>query len=361
MPTAASNEAINGIVDRLRGCVGSDTCRLSPEGLLGLITEIFVRAGVPAGPARILARTCVHAERDGAHSHGLHRMPAYLATLATDWVTPGARPRVQESASGTVLVDANNGFAQPALAQAMPLLTRKASEAGVAVMLMKNSHHFGALWLDVEPLAEQSFVALTMVNSSSHMAPVGGTKPVYGTNPMAFACPRDGRPPIVFDQATSVMAKGDIQLAAKSGRPVPPGTGLDKFGKPTEDPAEILDGGTLLPFGGHKGSSIAMMVEILAAALTGGNFSWEIDKSGYTNAHTSRAGQFLLCIDPRLSGENAFAQRIEALARTLMESGQSRLPGDRRHANRKRAEDEGIAVNPALLLSWYDAPRPGPA
>lgn len=361
MSIAHSNEAIAGIVARLHRAVNSEACRLSVQDLSSLIATIFIRAGVPDDQAQILARTCVYAERDGAHSHGLHRIPAYLATLTTDWITPGAEPDIHESAGGTVLVDAKSGFAQPALAQAMPAVMRKASESGVAIMLMKNSHHFGALWLDVEPFAERGFVALTMVNSTSHMAPVGGTKPVYGTNPMAFACPRDGKPPIVFDQATSVMAKGDVQLAANSGRSVPPGTGLDKFGKPTEDPAEILDGGTLLPFSGHKGSSIAMMVEVLAAALTGGNFSWEIDKSGYTNAHTSRAGQFLLCIDPRSSDESAFTQRIEALARTLRESGQSRLPGDRRYANRKRSEDDGIAVNPALLLSWLEASQAGKA
>lgn len=355
MSEAQRNTHLQSILAHLREVGAVDNCRLSVQDLASLVAAIFMRAGVLTEQANILAHTCIHAERDGAYSHGLHRIPAYLATLTTDWVTPGAEPDIHETATGTVLVDARNGFAQPALAQALPLLKRKARESGVAILLMKNSHHFGALWLDVEPLAEQGFVALTMVNSTSHMAPVGGTRPVYGTNPMAFACPRKGHPPIVFDQATSIMAKGDIQLAANSGRKVPPGTGLDKYGKPTENPVDILDGGTLLPFSGHKGSSIAMMVEILAAALTGGNFSWEIDKSGYTNAHTSRAGQFLLCIDPRVSGENAFTTRINILARMLLDSGQSRLPGERRYANRKQSDLHGIVVDPTLLLSWYDS------
>lgn len=352
------DKSLAAIIEALRQVPAGDTYRLSVQNLLSLVTAIFVRAGVPDRQAQILARTCVHAERDGAYSHGLHRLPGYLATLKTDWVTPGAIPTVRATASGTLLVDARNGFAQPALHEAMPQLMRLASESGAAIMLMKDSHHFGALWLDVEPFAEQGYVALTMVNSASHMAPIGGTRPVYGTNPMAFACPRAGHAPLVFDQATSVMAKGDIQLAANEGRPVPPGTGLDKSGNPTQDPAAILDGGTLLPFGEHKGSSIAMMVEVLAAALTGGNFSWEIDKSGYTNAHTSRAGQFLLCIDPRRSAGNGFATRIDALARMVLESGQSRLPGDRRYAMREISQRDGIPVDPALLLSWLEPSQP---
>lgn len=354
MPEARSGDTTSHTLERLRRSLAATTCQLSVNELLAFVTMIFVRAGVPAKQAHILSKTCVYAERDGAYSHGLHRIPAYLATLKTDWVDPAAAPEIHETASSMVLVNARNGFAQPALFEAAPLVMQRASETGVSIMLMKNSHHFGALWLDVEPLAEQGFVALTAVNSTSHMAPVGGRKPVYGTNPMAFACPREGHPPIVFDQAASVMAKGDIQLAANKGHSVPIGTGLDKFGKPTEDPRQILDGGTLLPFSGHKGSSIAMMVEILAAALTGGNFSWEIDKSGYTDAHTSRAGQFLLCIDPRCSGEKGFLPRIDALAQMLMNSGQSRLPGDRRYSNRTQSEQNGIAINPALLLSWHD-------
>lgn len=344
------------VVQELRNAA-PDHYLLDIEKALTLVTAIFHRAGVPEGRAFILAKTCVHAERDGAHSHGLYRLPAYLATLSTNWVNAGAAIITRETGTSTTVVDAQNGFAQPALAEVADRLIDKAAKTGVSMMLMKNSHHFGALWLDVEPFARKGFVAWTSVNSTSHMAPSGGTEPVYGTNPMAFACPRKDAPPIVFDQASSVMAKGDIQLAAKHGQMLPNDTGLDKHGQPTLDPNEILDGGALLPFGGHKGSSLAMMVEVLSAALTGAHFSWEIDKSGYTNAHTSRAGQFLLCIDPRAGGENGFAERINTMAQKLIQSGQTRLPGDRRYTNRNIAQREGIPVNPTQLLSWYDGSK----
>jgi len=334
----------------IESCMARDVqCHLSVEQLTLILARAFEQAGAAPLTAQILARTCARAEQDGAKSHGLHRVPGYVATLGTDWVDGSATPEILDASGATVLVNAHNGFAQCALEAALPLVQERTRTHGVAVLLTKNSHHFGALWLDVEPLARQGFVALTAVNSISHMAPHGGRVPFYGTNPLAFACPRPGCDPIVFDQASSVMAKGDVQLAALHGKKVPMSTGVDKYGKLTEDPNAILDGGALLPFGGHKGSSIALMVEILAAALTGGSFSWEVDRSAYPSAQTSRTGQFLLCIDPSRSAGTTFGPRIEHLAQALMRSGQTRLPGDRRYAARSQAAQQGILVPAAVM------------
>ncbi|TCV03119.1 delta1-piperideine-2-carboxylate reductase [Paracandidimonas soli] len=352
----SSCDTYNAIVAYLESCAANDApCHMSAEQLTSFLVEIFERAGAASHTARILARTCALAEQDGAKSHGLYRVPAYIATLGTDWVDGAAAPEVVTSKGATVVIDARNGFAQCALQVARPLIEERARVYGVATLLVRRSHHFGALWLDVEPFARQGFVALTAVNSISHMAPHSGSTPLYGTNPLAFACPRSGHDPIVFDQASSLMAKGDLQLAALHGEQVPLGTGVDKHGKLTQDPHAILAGGALLPFGGHKGSSIAMMIEILAAGLTGGAFSWEIDRSEYPDAHTSRAGQFLLCIDPSHSAGPGFTGRIESLVQALHDSGQQRLPGDRRYAIRKQAATQGIAVSPQAMLDLIQA------
>src|SRR5690606_30733895 len=152
------------------------------------------------------------------------------------------------------------------------------------LLSIRHSHHFGALWPDIEPFARRGFIALAMVNSMRSVVPHGAHRPVYGTNPLGFAAPRDAADPLVFDQASSSMANGDVQIAAREGRMLPEGTGVDRDGNPTTDPSAVLDGGALLPFGGHKGSSIAMMMEIMSAALSGGDFSFEVDWSGFPGA-----------------------------------------------------------------------------
>ncbi|AOB38538.1 Ldh family oxidoreductase [Bordetella parapertussis] len=346
---AASHDELAGHLAR---CADTGApCRLSADQLAALLARLFERAGASAATAAVLAQTCALAEQDEARSHGLHRVAGYVATLGTDWVDGHAEPAVIDASGATIIVDARNGFAQCALRAARPLIEERVRQHGLAVLLTRNSHHFGALWLDVEPYARQQWIALTAVNSISHMAPHGGTTPLYGTNPMAFACPRAGADPLVFDQASSVMAKGDVQLAAQHGHTLPPDAGVDRHGQPTRDPAAVLDGGALLPFGGHKGSAIAMMVEVLAAALTGGSFSWEVDRSAHPTAQTSRTGQFFLCIDPARSAGHGFAARIDQLAQALLRSGQQRLPGERRYAARRLAAQHGIAIDPAALLA----------
>ena len=319
---------------------------VSFEQLEALLRDIFLAHGTSTDVAAILARNCASAERDAAHSHGVFRIPGYVSTLRSGWVDGRAVPLVEDVAAAFIQVDARNGFAQPALAAAAPLAIAKTRDAGSCVVGIHGSHHFGALWLDVEPFAEQGLVALSVVNSMAVVVPHGATKPVFGTNPMAFATPRDGHLPLVFDQATSAMAHGDIKIAAREGRLVPDGIGVARNGQPTRDPKAILEGGALLPFGGHKGSSLALMIEILAAALTGGRFSFEVDWSAHPGAQTPCTGQCVILIDPAKAGSLlGFTQRVERLIATLHDAGQDRLPGDRRHAARARAAREGIALD----------------
>lgn len=319
------------------------------DDLVALLEAIFVKAGTAPGVAAILARNCASAERDGSKSHGLFRVPGYLSTLASGWVDGKAEPVVEDVAAAFVRVDARNGFAQPALAAGTPLLLEKVKACGIALLAVRQSHHFGALWPDVEPFARQGLVALSFVNSFACVVPIGGSKPVYGTNPIAFAAPRAGGDPIVFDQAASALANGDVRIAAREGRSLPPGSGVDRTGAPTTDPKAILDGGALLPFGGYKGAALAMMVEILAAALTGGQFSFEVDWSAHPGAETPKTGQLLIVIDPDAGAGRSFVDRVETLVGRIADAGQERLPGDRRYALRRRAAEIGIPIAPALL------------
>ncbi|MFJ4143190.1 Ldh family oxidoreductase [Pseudomonas sp. NPDC089734] len=312
--------------------------------LVDLLRRIFLEHGTSPDVARVLSENCASAQRDGSDSHGIFRIPGYLSSLASGWVDGQAVPVVEDVADAFIRVDAANGFAQPALAAARSRLIEKVRKAGIAILAIRNSHHFAALWPDVEPFAREGLVALSLVNSMTCVVPHGAEKPLFGTNPIAFAAPRADGDPIVFDLATSAIAHGDVQIAAREGRMLPAGMGVDRSGKPTEDPRAILDGGALLPFGGHKGSALSMMVELLAAGLTGGHFSFEFDWSRHPGAQTPWTGQLLIVIDPDRGAGQSFAQRSEELVRQLHGAGQSRMPGERRYARRVQSLSVGIDI-----------------
>ncbi len=330
-------------------CAPAPAVRIPLPQLRATLARIFERHGTSAEVAAVLADNCAGAERDGAHSHGVFRIPGYLATLASGWVDGRAVPRVHDLAPGAIAVDAANGFAQPALAAARELLVAKARANGIALLAIRDSHHFAALWPDVEPLAEQGLVALALVNSMACVVPHGGTRALFGTNPIAFAAPRAGGEPLVFDLATSSLAHGDVQLAARAGQLLPEGCGVDAQGRPTREPRAVLDGGALLPFGGHKGSALSMMVELLAAALTGGNFSFGFDWSGHPGAQTPRTGELVIAIDPAKSAGQGFAARCEELVESMAAAGQPRRPGQQRQRQRADSLAHGV---PLARATW---------
>jgi delta1-piperideine-2-carboxylate reductase len=323
----------------------SEEIRITFDELVALLRRIFINANVAERNADILATNCAMCERDGSLSHGIFRIPGYLASLKAGWVDGHAVPAVEDAGPAFARVDAKNGFAQPALAAARPILIDKVCSAGMAALAIRDSHHFSALWPDVEPFAREGLICMAFVSGLACVMPPGGSKVVFGTNPIAFAAPVDGASPMVFDQATSALSNGDLRIAARGGRNVPLGSGVDRRGRPTLDPAAILDGGALLPFGGHKGASIALMVEILASALTGGQFSFEVDFTGHPGAETPRTGQLLIVIDPERGGNIAVASRIRQLIDRVRDAGQIRLPGDRRYVRRKVSDYYGVPIS----------------
>lgn len=323
----------------------TETIRIQFDDLVSVLAAIFRRHGCADHVAQLLAENMATAERDGAESHGIFRIPGNLGSLDSGWVDGRAEFVIEEVAPGVLRGDGRNGFTLPVLAAAREPLMAKARANGIALLTIRKAHHFGAVWPDIEPFAREGFVALAMINSMASVVPHGGRRKVFGTNPLGFAAPRAGGDPLVFDQASSAMANGDVQIAAKEGRQLPPGTGVDKDGNPTTDPKAVLDGGALLPFGGHKGSSIAMMMEILGAALAGSDFSFEIDWSNYPGAATPHGGQTYILIDPGRGATHVFTSRIETLIAEMHGAGQQRLPGDRRYANRRGAEAEGIPLD----------------
>jgi delta1-piperideine-2-carboxylate reductase len=323
---------------------------LATRELADLLTRIFERHGVSETSAAILGQNCAGCERDGSISHGVFRIAGYCSSLNSGWVNGRAVPVVEDVAPAYLRVDADNGFAQPALEAARVAALAKVRANGVAVVAIRNSHHFSAIWPDVEPFAEEGLIALSVVNSFAISVPHGAKQPVFGTNPIALSVPCNGSLPITFDMATSAMAHGDVMIAAREGHEVPAGSGVDRDGNPTTDPKAILDGGALVPFGGHKGSAISMMIELLAAGLTGGNYSFEFDMAAHPGAMTPHTGQLVVLIDSSLAGGRPFHLRAEDLIRRMEEAGLTRLPGARRYRNRSEAEMKGIPLAEATLI-----------
>ncbi len=309
------------------------TVSLSLQEIEELARRCFSHNGCDADNTEALVRTVVTAERDGSMSHGLFRVPGYIASLRSGKVNGKARPKVSNKTAVIVNVDGDGGYAPLSIERGVPALVKAASQHGVAVMAATRVHHFAALWPETEAIAAHGLIGMACVCYTPFVAPAGGNKPLFGTNPISFAWPRPGKSPMVIDMATAAMAHGEVQIAAREGHSVPLGTGLDANGQMTTDPAAILKG-MLLPFGGYKGSAIALMVELLAAGAVGESFSFEAAETDNKDGGPPRGGEFMLAISPVLLGGWGWAQHCEAFFERFEAIEGARLPGSRRHRNR---------------------------
>ena len=310
------------------------TVPLSLEDIYNLANKTLLANGCDEETSNILSDLIMKAERDGSLSHGLFRLPAYVAGLKSGKINGKNRPKISKITPSVVKVDGNNCLAPMVLNKSLPELIKAAKENGVAVLSITNSHHMAAMWPETEAIAEEGLVAFACTSYKPAVAPAGSIKPLFGTNPISFAWPRKNKPPVVYDMATASMAMGEVQVAKREGHKVPLGTGLTKDGKDTTDPAEIADGGVLLPFGGYKGSGIAMMVELLAGALVGDNFSYETAEKDNNDGGPPSGGEFILAISPEKLSNSDWDTHSSKFFEKMKSMGDVRLPGERRHKNR---------------------------
>ena len=315
---------------------------------------IFAAHGATPLAAQSVARALVGAEADGLKGHGLARIPTYVGMLKSGKIIGGAQPTLTRTKPSVLMVDAGCGFAYPAIDLACAELPAMARTGGIAFAGITRSSHAGAIGHHVERLAEQGLVALFFANTPEAMAPWGGRKAVFGTNPIAFAAPLPGREPLVIDMALSKVARANIIFAKQSGVTVPEGWALDADGQPTTDPAAALKG-TMVPMGEAKGAALALMVEVLAAALVGSHLSIEASSFVDASGPPPGTGQSLIVIDPGSLGHGSFAPSMTRLATAIEVQDGARLPGQRRLAARARAMQRGIEI-PAALVTQFGAP-----
>ena len=323
--------------------------QLSIAEIEAFARDALAEAGSGTAAAASLAAAIARAEAEGLASHGLAYLPTYLEHLACGKVKREAAPRLAQPKAGIVTVDADCGFAHPAIALGFETLLPKARELGIAVLVVRNSYNCGVLGHHTERIATEGLLALGFTNAPASIAPIGGKRAVIGTNPVSLAAP-DGKggATLVIDQSASVVAKSEIMKKARAGEPIPEGWAFDAEGRPTTDAAVAVKG-LMAPAGGQKGVGLGLIVELMAAALSGATLG--IDASPFSGpvGGPPKTGQCFIAVDTGSASGNAFGERLARLAAAITDQPGTHLPGARRAANRMRAAESGVAVDAALL------------
>ena len=321
----------------------------SYEELTTLVETALRKAGASSRQASATAVALVAAEASGLPSHGLSRVPMYVAHLKAGRVIGDAVPVIKNQRASAVLIDAGNGFAFPACLMAIEEALARASLTGIAIAAVTNSHHFGMASYHLDAVANAGMVGIACGNSPAAMPAAGGKRPIFGTNPIAAIFPREGRKPVSIDMSLSEVARGKLMVAAKKGEAIPLGWALDIDGNPTTDPKKGMEG-SMLPMGGVKGAMLALMIELLVTTLTGANFGAEADTFFVDEGNQPRLGQAFIVIDPTaLGGKAVYSERIEALLAAMLVDEGVRLPGKRRFDQLAKADQGGIEVSQASI------------
>jgi (2R)-3-sulfolactate dehydrogenase (NADP+) len=263
-------------------------------------------------------------------------------------------PSMLSSNGSVIRIDANNGFAYPAISLALKEVASTCKKFGIAAASISRSHHFGQAGRHVEILAENGLIGLMFGNTPKAIPPWGGTKALFGTNPIAFSTPRDHEPPLVIDMSLSKVARGKVMVANQQNEKIPEGWAIDSEGKPTTDPKKAL-AGAMLPIGDAKGSALALMVEILAAGLTGSNFGFEASSFLNAEGDSPGVGQLIIAIDPSFFSDERFSERTETIVESILEQPSTRLPGNKRLEKRKlRDSSQSITISNELFEKISD-------
>ncbi len=311
-----------------------------------LVVEAVSSHNTSIENANGVADALVAAEIDELGGHGLSRLPSYCAQALSGKVKGAVVPVVSQVGTAAIHIDAKGGFAYPAMDLAIKKLVEITPETGIAVAAVNHSHHCGAAGYHVEKLAEKGLVGLLFANTPEAIAPWGGQKGLFGTNPIAFAVSRKDKAPLVIDLALSKVARGKIMVANRDNKPIPEGWALDSDGQATTDAAAALSG-TMIPMGDAKGAALVLMVEILAAGLTASNFGFEASSFFEAEGDSPGVGQLLLAFAPNPLSGNLFFDRIETLFEAILSQNNTRLPGERKPRLRENAAQDGLALSAA--------------
>ena len=318
-----------------------------------LVRDAFMRCDTSASNADSVATALVAAELAGQTGHGLRRVTSYCGQSLSGKVNGHATPSAEKVAAGTLKIDAANGFAYPALDLMQDLLPDMARQCGIAIAGISRSHHCGVAGVIMEKLADAGLVALMFANTPGAMAPWGGSKALFGTNPIAFAAPQSKGGAIVVDVSLSKVARGKLMAAKQKGEAIPEGWALGPDGEAVTDPNIALQG-TMVPLGDAKGTALALMVELMAASLIGANTADKASSFFDAEGPAPGVGQTVIAIDPtKIGGENVL-DRFADMADSIAAQSGARVPGHRRQQLKQELMANGIGI-PADLKAEIEA------
>ncbi|MDI7260644.1 MAG: Ldh family oxidoreductase [Thermodesulfobacteriota bacterium] len=318
------------------------------EELLDLSKKIFMSKGVPEKDAMVVSDALVEANLRGHDSHGVIRIPKWVAGLETGAINPLCRVKtIKQMAAGAVL-DGDRGLGPVVGVTASNIAIFKAKDTGICAVSVRRASHIGMLGYYSEMMAMKGMIGICMTNTEPGMAPFGGAEKVLGTNPIAIGIPNRNKP-LILDMSTSVVARGKIVLAKEKGEEIPEGWAINKDGEITKDPREALEG-ALLPLGGPKGSGLAIMVDLLTGALAGAAVGKNV-KGTFDMKHEGTKGDLFMAIDPKsFTDFENFLDKVEELKDQIKHSKKAKgvkeilLPGEIEYMTKERREKEGILL-----------------
>ena len=327
----------------------SEMVQLSVDEARDLIRAALVWSGASPRNAAYFTEAILDTEMSGLEGHGFHWLDYYCQHLQSGKVDGLVRPHLKTLSPTAFRVDARNGLAHPAIELGFSRLIPAATTSGIAALTIAHSYNAATLGYHTGVLARNGLIAFGFTNSIAAIAPVGGHRPLLGTNPMSFAVPgRSGQIRLLIDQSASQVAWTAVKRAAERGEAIPKGWALDAAGQPTDDPVAGL-AGSMAPAGGYKGFNLALITEILCAALTGSSLGTEMGSFTANDGRPVDNGQMFIAISPRLFAGRAFQQIIDRLVESIVEQPGARLPNSRREANIKTAMKRGVAIESDLL------------
>jgi len=329
--------------------------RFLTDDLLELSSALLQKARVPTADADLISRSLLVADEAGIYSHGVLRLPLYLEAVAAGGIDPVARPRVIRRFGGIAVLDGGGAFGQVTMQQAVDVAAGAARDHGVSTVAVQGSTHFGAGRFWTDQLAARGMAAILTSSTGPVAAPFGGSRPTLGTNPLTLSLPSAEGHPLVADLATTEGAYGKIVAAANEGAEIPAGWGVDAAAQPTTDPSSVLEGGALLPFGGHKGSGVSVLLEGLATAFTGASAAFSTVDIWQDRSSRMNTGHLLLALDLAAFGDVedilANVAALQAEVRGSRPGSEVVAPGDLEH--RSARQDPGhveIAASTAAAL-----------
>lgn len=329
--------------------MASDTTTLTLDKARRLAARALTKSGAKRANIKYLLDAIIETERQGLSSHGLFWVPIYCEHLRCGKLDGEAKPEITRLSPVSYRADAKSGFAHPAIDKGFAKIIPAARKSGIAALAVTNSYNCGTLGIHTARLAEAGLVGWGFTNAPASIAPTGGKTPVVGTNPVSMAVPDgNGGAKFVIDQSSSVIAKSEVMRHKTEGKPIPLGWALDADGNPTDDPAEGLKG-SMAPAGGQKGFGQGLMVEIMAAAVSGAMLGSQCSSFVTNDGGPCNTGQFFIAIDPQSFSGGLFGTRVDDLCSTITGQDGARLPGSNRAAQRERIDAEGITLKKDLL------------